>query len=321
MLLDDEKVITGSFNFSKNAIKNNNENLLIIHSKKLNQTYQKRFKDIWKKYPNQTTFEKYILLRNRKKTNLSYKQYLIHLEKENQKKMPKEGEAFKGKIVRVNAANEVIVQLFEGGELGSKSIHFALSGLAVPQKGILAYNQEPQFTLTREMVILMAAQEEVKGLVVKIRNGNYHGILRIENDDKTLNQRILEEGLAWLREDDKQIVLQLSPLTWKKMTRAFEGAKRDKKTLWGSYGLKESPETFQNNLEKILISMALKEKQYSEPSYERNYLIGNRKTKRVYLPYSSHYFIALKDLTDDKLIFFSNRENALLAGYEIALDQ
>jgi phosphatidylserine/phosphatidylglycerophosphate/cardiolipin synthase-like enzyme len=43
MIIDDETVITGSFNYSKNAEDNNNENTLIIKSKELANTYNKEF--------------------------------------------------------------------------------------------------------------------------------------------------------------------------------------------------------------------------------------------------------------------------------------
>ena len=324
MLLDKRKVITGSFNFSLNAIRNNNENLLIIDSKKLNAQYQKRFEEIWKKSPNQTEFEKYIILRNRNKTKLNYQQYLIHLMKENQKKLPKIGDDFTGKLVRINSANEMVVKLSNSGA----TIHFFLSGLEIPQLGIAQYHQEPQFTLTKEMVILMGAQRRVRGRVLEIRRNQYWGILTLERDNlaglerpRTLNERILENGLAWLEESDEEKILSFAPPLWNGMKQALKKAKQAKKILWGDYALKESPEAFKNNLEKLLIKMALKEKRYCEASYRENYLIGNRKTKRVYLPYSSYHYAHLKDLTNERLIFFLNKENALLAGYEIVWDQ
>jgi len=43
--IDDETVITGSFNFTKAAEENNAENLLVIHDKKLAERYIKNWKE------------------------------------------------------------------------------------------------------------------------------------------------------------------------------------------------------------------------------------------------------------------------------------
>jgi phosphatidylserine/phosphatidylglycerophosphate/cardiolipin synthase-like enzyme len=45
MIIDGEIVITGSFNFTKNAEKNNAENLLVIHDKKLASLYTKNWQE------------------------------------------------------------------------------------------------------------------------------------------------------------------------------------------------------------------------------------------------------------------------------------
>ena len=45
MIIDDETVITGSFNFTKAAEDNNAENLLIIHDKKLAERYIKNWQE------------------------------------------------------------------------------------------------------------------------------------------------------------------------------------------------------------------------------------------------------------------------------------
>ena len=45
MIIDGEIVITGSFNFTKNAEENNAENLLVIHDKKLALLYTKNWQE------------------------------------------------------------------------------------------------------------------------------------------------------------------------------------------------------------------------------------------------------------------------------------
>jgi phospholipase D len=49
MIIDDEKVITGSYNFSVNAYKANRENLLILHDKSLASKYSDNFLTRWNK--------------------------------------------------------------------------------------------------------------------------------------------------------------------------------------------------------------------------------------------------------------------------------
>ncbi len=45
--LDSAIVITGSFNWSRNASRNNDENIMIIHSKKIAGIYEKQFEKVW----------------------------------------------------------------------------------------------------------------------------------------------------------------------------------------------------------------------------------------------------------------------------------
>jgi phosphatidylserine/phosphatidylglycerophosphate/cardiolipin synthase-like enzyme len=49
-IIDNEYVITGSFNWSDHAIKYNNENLIILKSKDLAQTYNDNFSELWNKF-------------------------------------------------------------------------------------------------------------------------------------------------------------------------------------------------------------------------------------------------------------------------------
>ena len=46
-IIDNETVITGSFNPSKNAEWNNDENILIIHSKEAAKLYINEFERLW----------------------------------------------------------------------------------------------------------------------------------------------------------------------------------------------------------------------------------------------------------------------------------
>lgn len=47
IIIDNEKVLTGSFNYSRNAIKRNNENLLLIVDENVISYYLKEFNYLW----------------------------------------------------------------------------------------------------------------------------------------------------------------------------------------------------------------------------------------------------------------------------------
>ena len=47
MIIDRKTVITGSYNFSQNAEKENDENIVIIHNPKVAQGYSREFKILW----------------------------------------------------------------------------------------------------------------------------------------------------------------------------------------------------------------------------------------------------------------------------------
>lgn len=47
IIIDNEKVLTGSFNYSRNAIERNNENLLLIVNQDIVNSYLKEFNYLW----------------------------------------------------------------------------------------------------------------------------------------------------------------------------------------------------------------------------------------------------------------------------------
>jgi len=49
-VIDDNIIITGSFNWSDHAIKSNYENLIIIESEELANKYNENFNMLWNKF-------------------------------------------------------------------------------------------------------------------------------------------------------------------------------------------------------------------------------------------------------------------------------
>ena len=52
ILIDDQILITGSYNFSNNAKARNDENTLIIHSPEVGAIYRQEFERVWGKQKN-----------------------------------------------------------------------------------------------------------------------------------------------------------------------------------------------------------------------------------------------------------------------------
>ncbi len=53
-IIDQETVITGSFNPTSNGDKHNDENILIIHDKEIARLYLQEFSSLWQNWTNQT---------------------------------------------------------------------------------------------------------------------------------------------------------------------------------------------------------------------------------------------------------------------------
>ena len=48
IIIDDETVITGSYNFSRNAERSNDENILIIKNKEIAREFNREFRRCWR---------------------------------------------------------------------------------------------------------------------------------------------------------------------------------------------------------------------------------------------------------------------------------
>lgn len=66
MVLDEKSVITGSFNFSQNAEKRNNENVLVIHSPSVAKSYGNHFEKLWRKFSHSSLFDRYSTVKKTK---------------------------------------------------------------------------------------------------------------------------------------------------------------------------------------------------------------------------------------------------------------
>ncbi len=326
LVIDDRTVITGSFNFSANAQKNNDENYIIIQSPDLAAQYQKRFKTLWEQFPTETLFETYIQARNQKQTTLSFQEYekrsfnrkisAVNKELQNGK--------FQGQVVLIEDGNTVIIKLNQSGE----RIRVTLAGIIAPISGNHKYHQEPQSHLAKEALILNAAQRQIIGKVVEGKNFNIHAIIYVKNDKdkktlKSINKAMIESGLVyplWNGKDHSSITYKKHPawvMELPQLQKALEKVQKEKRKLWGELALTMSPLEFLEKMEENKLQRKLLENQYSQGNYKKKFWIGNRKTRKVYPPGSPTYMEYLRDLNDKKLIFFQNQKDAKSAGYLI----
>lgn len=304
-IIDDEIVVTGSFNFSRNAVKNNNENYLIISNQKINQLYKKRFNNLWQKFPEKTLYEQYVIAKRKNKEIQNFNQFIrtkkIEQEKKSQDRKSKIKKNFQGKVVLFNHEGKV-------GFLVKKSFFFyPLYGIDLPIKGNLYYNQEPQHTMVRQKISAVILH---KNFSMKIFNG---GLLIFDKDKKLINAQILKNGFAYLNEE---IFKNKKNKYNQFLIDTFREAQKSKKFLFSKkLQLIKSPSQARKEQEQRRISFLEKQNKYSQVNYQKGYLIGNRNTKKYYYPNNIQYKKYLRNLEDSKLIFFKNKFDAEKVGY------
>ncbi len=343
IIFDNDRLITGSFNFSNNAAKVNDENVLVIKSKKINAIYQKRFEQIWNKIKPKTNWEEFIIQKNKQQKQgrkLTYKEFLDRKNRDRFKAIPRERESFSGKVIEAQSGEKILVEM----DKSKLVLRVNLSGIESAQEGVTFYNQEPQFRMAKEKLMLLLAQKNISGIVTHEqggtisalvylpkgiggskgsgRNGNKESTKRNAKKEprETINAVMLESGLAFLKNEDREgtLKLKIGKQAWGEMEKKSQQAQRLKKGFWREeLALKETPAQFKDNLEKMLLNLVLQEKQYSEAKYTYGYLIGNKKTKVAYQLGNRNHYRYQKDLEDEKLIFFKNTANAERAGYTI----
>ena len=334
-ILDNRKIITGSFNFSKNAEKNNNENLIVLESKKINAIYQNRFKNLWERFPDETEFETYTKLKNNQKTDLSFLAYRKKKFKENYRLLNKEinGDFFTAKVINITSSSQLVVQLPQS----KKTIPIRLYGCLSPFRGNHKLHQEPQFTFTRQKVALPLIQKNIFFKYLYKHEDEYICIAFLKKEnlskyEKTLNAKYLHKGFAlWNRKDEKHIENlakdtsyqnNLSPQKWEMLVSTLKtnssSAKNKKRGLHSkALRLKKHPRKAEQEWENAKIKIATLENRHSLTVYQKRCYIGNRKTLKCYPPSHSNYLNYLKDLDDPKLIFFATKEDARMCGYKL----
>ena len=333
-ILDQNKVLTGSFNFSKNAEKNNDENLVILESEKINRLYQKRFTSLWQRFPSETDFETYTKLKNNQKIDLSFNDYQKQQFKKNYKVFQKElrQNIFEARVINVISSSQFVVKLPQS----QKTIVVRLYGCLSPFRGNHKLHQEPQFTTTRQKVALPLMQKNIFLKYLYKHHDEYIclGFLNKKDSkqyEKTINVEQIKKGLVLVNERDKEFVLNefdeknrinITKKEWEKLSKILvdssSSAKRLKVGLYSkALALKKHPEKIADDLENLKIELATLENKHSLSEYKRGCFIGNRKTLKCYSSKHSNYLNYLKNLEDPKLIFFLTKESAEMCGYQM----
>ena len=337
-ILDKNKVLTGSFNFSKNAEKNNNENLIVLESTKINSLYQKRFVSLWQRFPAETDFEKYTKLKNKKKIEFSFGRYQKQQFKKKEKIFQKElsQNLFAAQIINVVSSSQFVVRLPQS----QKTILIRLYGCLSPFRGNHKLHQEPQFTITRQRVALPLIQKNIFFKYLYKHQEEYICLGFLNKADnkkyqKTINIQQIKNGLVLANQKDAEIALDVleegrqvnfsqsewkifSPLFAKILLKSSSLAKRLKVGLYSKeLALAKHPEKMAADLENLKIELATLENKHSLSEYKRGCYIGNRKTLKCYSARHPNYLNYLKNLADSKLIFFATKEAVKLCGYRM----
>ena len=340
MVIDNNKIITGSFNFSKAADTINDENFVFIQNAHLTKKYKNYFNQIWLKIPDKTPFEDYTIYSNRifkfnqsnrllakKEKNIkSYSQYFFTKNKKQDdiwqktvKEIFNNSQFLKLKVNRVLSGNQFWgYPVTENKTLKNKKVIINLYGLSTPKKGNHKMNQQPQASYVLQDLNNSIVKRTVFVKIKMITLDNIcHGIVYLKKDDlgnveKSINANLLSKGMGILNhhhllsENIKEVFQEKTDL-----------AKSQNLFLHGDqFHLAMTPNAFEQQMIEHDLKIAELELKYSMVTYKKNAIIGNRKTKKYYNKYNGQYWEYIKNLSDSKLIFFEDSSNAKKAGYK-----
>ena len=203
IVLDKKNVITGSFNFSKNAELRNNENMLVIHSDTLGQAYNQHFETLWNRFSKKNLWDNYyaqyqkVRSKNPKAKPFwdAYKKKYYRQEAKSFRNLVNRGE-FTGVMRRAASGDTVEVEV---PNLDSY-ITVKLAGTTAPDEevaSVLALQQTSILANQKPVKVLVFWQKEnwlaCEGIVYfsKYKNNKTRKL------KKSLNETILEKGWGY----------------------------------------------------------------------------------------------------------------------------
>ena len=313
MAIDDRIVITGSFNFSKNAEKHNDENLLIIESPRLTRAYHERFKTLWKQFPLKTPYEEFVKARRKDPSLTNEEAFYRRRFKERYRYRKKllAKPSFNAKVVRVMAGDRFLVE----EDRHRLAFTVKLYGVDAPETKFLSGHQEPQASYAKQFLNRLIGQRNISIEVVEISDSEIlHGIVHLENHlgENSINEAMVKGGYAFIDPEYNDS----RPTFGKRISQAMAEAQKAGEFLFQpENALDEMPFDFRQRMEKAQFQRVAMEQEISLSQFEKGCYIGNRKTGKFYSPGSALYLEYYKKRQSDQFVFFRSKEDALKCGY------
>ena len=336
MIIAPNTIITGSFNYSKNAEKNNDENFLIIQSPKLYEQYNRYFKNLWKIVPEKTDYERFIQTNQAKNIYSNYQNYLDKQKKKQYRDLYKSISkgSLRGKVVKVLRGNKLRLR----EEKTQLELNVSLCSVESPERGYRDLTQEPLASLAHQHLALLASGKKVIVHHIHRLGDEICGEVRLLSQNsgkgKILNYLALLSGYNWLAKPNPKSSQKSLP--WK------EKEKLEKAILFGEYlrekthkndvniisfqeehhsaahdVLWQHPEDFRKTLQNIQQQWGENILKWSHSDYEKGDIIANRKTRKYYLPNTSGYFNVYKYRQGKNYLFFKKESDAIKCGFRL----
>ena len=334
MLIAPHTVITGSFNYSKNAEKNNNENFLIIQSPKLYEQYDKYFKKLWKIVPEKTNYQRFIQTNQVKKIYSNYQNYFDEQIRDKYRELYKSlsKDEIQGVVTKVLKGNKLRLR----EEKTQLELDVNLCLVEAPERGYRNLTQEPLSSLAQQYLALIASGKKVIVHHIHQLEDEICGEVKLLSknlaEEKSLNYLALLSGYNYLAKTFKKS-LHSGGIDKEKLKKAalFGEYLREKKhkndiniasfyqehhsatsgVLW------QHPEDFRKTLQDIQQQWIENILKLSHPYYEKGDIIANRKTGKYYLPNTRGYFNVYKYRHGKNYLFFKKQSAAIQCGFRL----
>ncbi|MBI4976068.1 MAG: hypothetical protein HZC28_01220 [Spirochaetes bacterium] len=298
IMLDDDTVLTGSFNFSLNA-ERNDENAVIIKSKNVARRYISRYEELWRE-ASEIPLRKFL----QEAPDDEAKRACYRLAATAMDDIIKKG-AFSGIVHEIVSGDTVRIAVSNMNELCTVRLY----GIRAPYQGYRS--QYPQLAYTRQFIAHEIMRHAVTVRFIRT-NGflSCEGIINVPGTVVSINEKMLADGFALPSTGMTSNTVNAG------MIQAYMTASRQRRGLWSpELTLKESPEEFAARIKHEAMAKAERENTIALAAYDEGCLIGNRASRKFYLPGDVRYRSILARTSQDKLIYFKSEGDALNAGY------
>ncbi|MEK6795348.1 MAG: phospholipase D-like domain-containing protein [Spirochaetota bacterium] len=317
IICDADTVITGSFNFSLNAERNNNENVLMIRSRPLAQAYASRHALLFKRFNKPSRSEQY---RSLCETTIAGGKKPVPWEVFTHECAVRTAGTLKSRIT--NGVFHCIIREIVSGDVMrcevsglDEYVVVRLAGIEAPAVDAGA-GQYPQAAYARETLALIAAGETARVSIV--RENGYCSFIA---DVRTRTNYSLAAAMAssgWVFTDTNASSM---------VRAAASNAKERRIGIWSErFALTETPAEFRERCHAERRARVIALDRECDTSLTDGIktdigvktaegVIGNRATRRYYLPWTSDHERVAKRISENNIVYFAHESNALAAGF------